>query len=408
MPRAFIIVLDSFGIGGAPDATDYGDEGAATLGHIAEACFAGAGDRDGLRAGPLRLPNMEHLGLGLAARGATGTLPAGFDPDPLLEGLCAHAVETSQGKDTPSGHWEIAGVPVRFDWGYFPDTEPAFPPELTEAIIREGKLPGILGNKHESGTVVIEQFGEESVRTGKPICYTSADSVLQIAAHEAHFGLERLYDLCVIVRRLVDPYRIGRVIARPFLGETAADFERTGNRKDYAVQPPEPTLLDRLKDAGREVIAIGKIDDIFAHCGTTQIVKAHGNEALFAETLSAADSAPDGSLTFANLVDFDQLFGHRRDVPGYADALERFDRTLPQLQARLKAGDMVVITADHGNDPTWKGTDHTREQVPVLIFGPSVEPRFAGRRDTFTDIGETVAEHLGLEPGRYGKSFLKA
>ncbi len=408
MPRAFIVVLDSVGIGGAPDAAKYGDEGAATLGHIAEACMAGGGDREGLRAGPLSLPNMERLGLGLAAQGATGVLPAGFDHDPELAGICAHAIETSQGKDTPSGHWEIAGVPVTFDWGYFPDTQPAFPPELTEAIIRKGKLPGILANKHESGTVVIEQFGEESVRTGKPICYTSADSVLQIAAHEEHFGLERLYELCVIVRRLVDPYNIGRVIARPFLGETAADFERTGNRKDYAVPPPEPTLLDRASKAGREVVAIGKIDDIFAHCGTTKVVKAHGNDALFAETLKAVDGAPDGALVFVNLVDFDQLYGHRRDVPGYAHALEAFDRDLPRLRDRLKPGDLVVVTADHGNDPTWKGTDHTREQVPALIFGPGIAPRFAGRRDTFSDIGETVAEHLGLEPGRVGRSFLKA
>ncbi|MCB1461777.1 MAG: phosphopentomutase [Nitratireductor sp.] len=406
MARAFIVVLDSFGIGGAPDAADYGDQGAATLGHIAQACLAGGGDRAGLRSGPLRLPSMERLGLGLAAKGATGELPAGFDADPPLAGLCAHAVETSQGKDTPSGHWEIAGVPVDFGWGYFPDTEPSFPAELTQAIIREGGLPGILGDKHASGTAVIEELGEESVRTGKPICYTSVDSVLQIAAHEKHFGLERLYELCLTVRRLVDPYKIGRVIARPFLGESAADFERTANRKDYAVNPPEPTLLDRAREAGREVIAIGKVDDIFAHCGPTQVVKAHGNEALFAATLTAIGTAPDGSLTFSNLVDFDQLYGHRRDVPGYAAALESFDAKLPQLQAALKPGDMVVITADHGNDPTWKGTDHTREQVPVLIFGPGIEPRFAGRRDTFADIGETVAEHLALAAGRRGRSFL--
>ena len=406
MARAFILVLDSFGIGGAPDAAQYGDEGSNTLGHIAETCEAGGGDRQGLRTGPLQLPHMERLGLGLAAQGASGKLPAGFAAEPPLAAISAHACEQSKGKDTPSGHWEIAGVPVTFDWGYFPDSEPAFPPELTEAVIAQGKLPGILGNKHASGTVIIEELGEEHIRTGKPICYTSADSVFQIAAHEVHFGLERLYELCLTVRRLVDPYNIGRVIARPFVGESAADFERTGNRRDYAVPPPEPTLLDRAKSAGREVIAIGKIDDIYAHMGPTIVTKAHGNTALFDETLKAADDAPDGSLVFTNLVDFDQLYGHRRDVPGYAAALEDFDKRIPELQARLKPGDLVVLTADHGNDPTWRGTDHTREQVPVMIFGPEIKPRFAGKRETFADIGETVAEHLGLEPGRHGRSFL--
>lgn len=407
MTRAFIIVLDSFGIGGAPDAAQFGDEGSDTLGHIAETCADGGGDREGLRQGPLRLPNMERLGLGLAARGATGQLPAGFDPDPELEGICAHASEVSNGKDTPSGHWEIAGVPVPFDWGYFPRTEPCFPEELTKAVIEHGKLPGILGNKHASGTVIIEELGEEHVRTGMPICYTSADSVFQIAAHETHFGLERLYELCATVRRLVDPYNIGRVIARPFVGEMAQAFERTGNRRDYAVPPPEPTLLDRANSAGREVIAIGKVADIYAHCGPTQVVKGHGNMALFDHTLEAVTYAPDGGLTFANLVDFDQLYGHRRDVPGYAAALEAFDRRLPELTGALKPGDMLVLTADHGNDPTWRGNDHTREQVPVMIFGPDLAPREVGQRDSFADIGETVAEHLGLEPGRHGRSFLK-
>ena len=408
MARAFVVVLDSFGIGGAPDAATYGDEGANTLGHIASACQAGRGDRDGLRSGPLAVPNMERLGLGLAARGASGDLPVGFAGTPELKGICAHACEKSKGKDTPSGHWEIAGVPVPFDWGYFPDTEPCFPEELIEAVIEKGELPGILGNRHASGTTIIEELGEEHIATGKPICYTSADSVFQIAAHETHFGLQRLYDLCVIVRRLVDPYNIGRVIARPFIGESPAEFERTGNRKDYAVPPPEPTLLDRAKAAGREVIAIGKIDDIFAHCGPTVIARAHGNKALFEATLEAIDSAPNGSLVFANLVDFDMLYGHRRDVPGYAAALEAFDRRLPEIEDRLNHGDLVVLTADHGNDPTWKGTDHTREQVPVMAFGPGIAPRHAGMHETFADIGETVAEHLGLEPGHHGTSFLKA
>ena len=245
------------------------------------------------------------------------------------------------------------------------------------------------------------------MRTGKPICYTSADSVYQIAAHETHFGLERLYGLCALVRRLIEPYNVGRVIARPFIGESADSFERTGNRKDYAVLPPEPTLLDRAKADGREVIAIGKVDDIYAHSGPTKVIKANGNAALGEATLAAMDALADGGLLFTNLVDFDQLYGHRRDVAGYAAALEAFDATLPALMARCREGDLLVLTADHGNDPTWRGNDHTREQVPVLLWGPGIAPRNAGSRSTFADIGETVAQHLGLAPGKHGTSFLK-
>ncbi len=408
MARAYLLVLDSFGIGGAPDATKYGDEGADTLGHIATECAAGRADKAGLRSGPLALPNLEALGLGLAARGATGKIPAGFSETPDLLGLCAHARETSNGKDTPSGHWEIAGVPVEFDWGYFPDTQPCFPADLVAAIVREGKLPGILGNKHAPGTAIIDELGEEHIRTGKPICYTSANSVFQIAAHESHFGLQRLYDLCLLVRRLVDPLKIGRVIARPFIGETPADFERTGNRHDYAIPPPKPTLLERAKSAGRQVIAIGKISDIFAHRGPTVSRKAHSNNAVFDCVAEEVGKAADGSLVFANLVDFNSLYGHRRDVAGYAAALEHFDRRLPELIATLQPYDLLAITADHGNDPTWRGTDHTREQVAALMCGPGIAPRFAGARPTFADIGGTVAEHLGLAPGPHGKSFLKA
>ncbi|MEZ5871486.1 MAG: phosphopentomutase [Nitratireductor sp.] len=406
MARAFIFVMDSFGIGGAPDAESFGDKGANTLGHIAEACAKGAGDGYG-RSGRLRLPNLEMLGLGLAAKSACGELPAGFSSRISTTGIHANACEVSTGKDTPSGHWEIAGVPVLFDWGYFPDTQPAFPAELTAAILRESGLPGILGDKHASGTQIIAELGEEHIRTGKPICYTSADSVYQIAAHETHFGLQRLYVLCELVRKLIEPYNIGRVIARPFVGESPQDFERTGNRKDYAVLPPEPTLLDRAKANGREVIAIGKVDDIYAHSGPTEVIKANGNEALGKATLAAMDGLRDGGLLFTNFVDFDQLYGHRRDVAGYAAALEAFDALLPALMAKCREGDLMVLTADHGNDPTWRGNDHTREQVPVLIWGPGIAPRNAGSRATFADIGETVAAHLGLAPGKHGTSFLK-
>lgn len=406
MARAILCVLDSFGIGGAPDAARFGDEGSDTLGHIASACMRGEGDREGLRSGPLALPNMTALGLARAAQLATGKVPAGMDGTAEPVGIFGTASETSHGKDTPSGHWEIAGVPVAFDWGYFPDTVPTFPSELTQAIIREAGLPGILGDSHASGTVIIAELGEEHVRTGKPICYTSADSVFQIAAHEEHFGLERLYRLCETVRRLVDPYNIGRVIARPFVGDAVSGFERTANRRDYSVLPPEPTLLDRAVAAGRRTLTIGKISDIFAHQGVSEALKAAGNDALFDRTLEAMDKAGEGDLIFANYIDFDSLYGHRRDVPGYAAALEALDRRLPELLERLRPGDLLILTADHGCDPTWRGTDHTRERVPVIGLLKGSAPKNIGIRDTFADIGETIAAHLGLAPGRHGASFL--
>ena len=392
MPRAILCILDSFGIGGAPDADDYGDRGADTLGHIAEN-FA------------LHLPTMDALGLGAAAELSTGRVPPGLT-NQATGGRWGVGREVSKGKDTPSGHWEIAGVPVPFDWGYFPVTEPAFPTALTDAIIARAELPGILGNKHSSGTTVIAELGEESVRSGKPIFYTSADSVLQIAAHETHFGLDRLYALCETVFALTEPMRIGRVIARPFVGDSSATFKRTGNRRDFAIAPPEPTLLDRAAAAGRQVYAIGKISDIYAGHGVTHKIKATGNMALFDRTLEAMEMAADGALVMTNFVDFDQEYGHRRDVPGYATALEAFDQRLPELIAALRPDDLVILTADHGNDPTWRGTDHTREQVPILCFSPSLSAGSAGLRQTFADIGESVAHWLGLAPGRHGKSFL--
>ncbi|WP_274423806.1 phosphopentomutase [Chelativorans sp. YIM 93263] len=402
MARAFLFVLDSFGIGHAPDAERFGDAGANTLGHIEAVCAAGKADREGLRQGPLHLPNMRALGLDAAAALAAGRE---LDSD-AISGFFGAANERSSGKDTPSGHWEIAGVPVPFEWGYFPITVPTFPDALVENLIAEAALPGILGNCHASGTEIIARFGEEHIRTGKPICYTSADSVFQIAAHETHFGLDRLYALCETVRRLVDEYKIGRVIARPFVGEDAQSFERTACRRDYAVPPPEPTLLDRVEAAGGRVIGMGKIGDIFAHTGVSEVRKAAGNMALFDTTLAAMGDARDGDLIFANFVDFDTLHGHRRDVAGYAAALEAFDRRLPEALERLRPGDLLVLTADHGCDPTWHGTDHTRERVPILSTGPGLPTGSVGLRSTFADIGETVAAHLGLERGRHGQSFL--
>ncbi|ACM35143.1 MULTISPECIES: phosphopentomutase [Rhizobium/Agrobacterium group] len=406
MARAFLFVLDSFGVGGAPDAPAYGDDGADTLGHIAEFCAAGAGDRDGLRAGPLMLPNLSALGLLQIASLASGSLPAGMALPERVFGLYGAANEISRGKDTPSGHWEIAGTPVMFDWGYFPQEGDAFPADLVADICKRADLPGILGNCHASGTDILARLGEEHCRTGQPICYTSSDSVFQIAAHEHVFGLERLLRLCEIVRELLTPYRIGRVIARPFIGNSASNFQRTGNRRDYSVPPPEPTLLDRLSEAGRTVHAIGKIGDIFAHQGTGRDIKANGNAALMEATLAVMDEAADGDLVFTNFVDFDMLYGHRRDVPGYAAALEAFDLWLPDVYRKLIPGDMVILTADHGCDPTWRGTDHTRERVPIMAFGPGIRARSIGIRDTYADIGETIAAHLGIAPGRHGMSFL--
>jgi phosphopentomutase len=406
MARAFLFVLDSFGVGGARDAGDYGDLGANTLGHIAQFCAAGAGDRAGLRSGPLKLPNMSSLGLLEIAKLAGGSYPAGMPMPERIFGLHGAANEVSRGKDTPSGHWEIAGTPVMFDWGYFSAEGDAFPPELVEEICREGDIPGILGNCHASGTEIIARIGEEHIRTGKPICYTSSDSVFQIAAHERHFGLDRLMELSQTVRRLLDPLNIGRVIARPFVGETAETFQRTGNRRDFSVPPPEPTLLDRLTEAGRTVHAVGKIGDIFAHQGISKVIKANGNAELMQATLAAMDEAAEGDLVFTNFVDFDMLYGHRRDVPGYAAALEAFDLSLPDIHRRLKPGDLVILTADHGCDPTWRGSDHTRERVPVMAFGPGIRSRSIGLRPTYADIGETVAAHLSVPPGSQGWSFL--
>lgn len=406
MARAIVGVLDSFGVGAADDAADFGDAGANTFGHIVEACAAGKADAEGLRAGSLEIPNLLALGLGRLAR------EAGAPDLPLAEpqavtGAYGFAAERSYGKDTPSGHWEMMGLPVEFDWGYFNQGAPAFPPALLEALIAKASLPGVLGDRHASGTVIIDELGEEHIRTGKPIVYTSGDSVFQIAAHERHFGLDRLYQTCAVARALVDDYNVGRVIARPFVGERRGEFRRTGNRRDLATPPHGATLLDLYADEGRPVIGIGKIGDIFAYKGLTKSVKADGNDALFDAWMGEIDTAPDDSIIFVNFVDFDMLYGHRRDVAGYAAALESFDRRLPELHKRLRAGDVVVLTADHGCDPTWPGSDHTREFVPILAFGPKVRPGSIGRRDTFADIGQSLAGHLGLAPLAAGRSFFE-
>jgi phosphopentomutase len=405
MARAFILMLDSFGIGASADAAQYGDQDADTLRHIAQSCFAGHADKEGVRSGPLKIPNLLRLGLNAAAKVSQGQEIVELDSPPIITGAYGCAEELSLGKDTQSGHWEMAGVPVLFEWGYFPPQYPSFPEPLLQTLISRGDLPGVIGNKHASGTVIIEQLGEEHQLSGKPIVYTSADSVFQIAAHEQSFGLQRLYDLCDIARELVDPYHIGRVIARPFLG-TPGHYYRTGNRRDYAVPPHEPTLLDDLVKAGGSVIAIGKVADIYAHHGISKTVKANGNDALFAAFLAEAKKAGTNSITFVNFVDFDMLYGHRRDVIGYAKALEDFDALLPRLQSIMHHDDLAIITADHGCDPTRPGSDHTREHIPILAFGPNVKAQDIGKRKTFADIGQTIAKHLHLPPLRYGDAFL--
>ncbi|QIZ75941.1 phosphopentomutase [Ferrimonas lipolytica] len=404
MSRAIILMMDSFGVGATDDADKFGDVGADTFGHIAQECAEGRANND--RNGPLTLPNLTKLGLAQLGYESTGVAPAGFDMSVVPTGAYGYAAELSSGKDTPSGHWELAGVPVLFDWGYFSDLENSFPKELTDKILARAGLDSFLGNCHASGTAILERIGEEHMRTGAPIFYTSADSVFQIACHEETFGLENLYKLCEIAREELEPYNIGRVIARPFVGSSAQDFARTGNRKDYAVEPPAPTLLDKLAEAGGEVISVGKIADIYAHRGVTQKIKATGLAALWDATLTAVDQAEDNSLVFTNFVDFDSSYGHRRDIPGYAKALEYFDSRLPEFIGKLQEGDVVIITADHGCDPTWSGTEHTREHVPVIAFGPGVKAGSLGKRDSFADIGQSLASHLGLAPLDYGKSFL--
>jgi phosphopentomutase len=393
--RALILVLDSVGIGSAPDAAAYGDAGSDTLGHIAERCAKGHADSE-RRAGKLSLPNLVQLGLGEACRLAGGTVPIGLESRMAPIGRYASAIETSKGKDTPSGHWELAGVPVSFAWNYFPDTHPCFPPLLIDELCRRADLPGIIGDRHASGTEIIGELGAEHIQTTKPICYTSADSVFQIAAHEQHFGLDRLYAVCEAAHDLMAPLKIGRVIARPFLGSSPDTFTRTANRRDYSIPPPAPTLLDRATDAERDVVTIGKIADIFAHSGTGRALKGNGNDALFDATLRGLRSLADGGLLFANFIDFDTLYGHRRDIAGYAAALEFFDKRLPELLSVLRQDDLLIITADHGCDPSWRGTDHTREQVPVLAIGGKLKPGACGQRTSFSDVAATVAAHLHL------------
>ncbi|MCM1324078.1 MAG: phosphopentomutase [Acetobacter sp.] len=393
MAKVVILMMDSFGVGGAKDAAAFGDEGANTFLHIAQ-------NYEGLC-----LPNLEVLGLkkaGVLACGEEAPLKP-VEACLKLRGGYGCMEEISAGKDTISGHWEMAGVPVREDFGHFPLDYPSFPADMVERICKRAGIDGILGNKAASGTVIIQELGEEHIATGKPIFYTSADSNLQIAAHEEKFGLERLYQLCEIAFEEVKPYNIGRVIARPFVGEKAGAFVRTSNRHDYAVSPFAPTVLDKAKAAGLKVVAIGKISDIYAGSGVTKKVKASGLEELWDATLAEVKALQGDGIVFTNFVNFDMDWGHRRDVKGYAEGLMYFDQRLPEIADVLGEDDVVFITADHGCDPTYKGTDHTRECVPVLMFGKGMSEHSLGRRKTYADIAETIAVKFGLEPFGIGE-----
>ncbi len=403
MSRAFLVVMDSVGIGGAPDAAQFTsdghpDTGANTVAHIAQACAAGRAEEG--RTGPLNLPTLDALGLGAATRLASGDETPNLNATPT--GYWGAATEHSLGKDTPSGHWEMAGLPVPWEWGFFPDTRPSFPEDLIREITALGGIDGILGNCHAAGTAIIDELGALHLQTGFPICYTSVDSVFQVAAHEHHFGLQRLLSFCETIAPLLHSMKIGRVIARPFVGDETSGFTRTTNRKDFAIMPPKPVLTNWVQDAGRTVYGIGKIGDIFSMQGIDQSVK--GTDAALMDHLhSLADTAEDGSLTFANFVEFDSLYGHRRDVAGYARALEWFDGQIAQLLPKLRPDDLLIITADHGNDPTWFGTDHTRERVPVLCHGPKTGSLGICN---FTDIAASIAAHLNIPNLGSGRSFL--
>lgn len=382
--RAVIIVLDSCGIGAMPDAAEFGDEGCNTLGHIVDNY-------------PLSVPNMAKLGLGHI----TGSrVKKAEEP---LEGACARCAEVTHAKDTTCGHWEMAGLIQKKPFMTFPNGFPA--PFMEEFEKRAGR--GTLGNCVASGTEIIKELGDEHVKTGKLIIYTSADSVFQIAAHEDVVPLEELYRICMTARELLnETYPVGRVIARPFTGKSGS-YTRTEHRRDYAVEPPEDTILDSLHNSGREVVAVGKIEDIFCHRGIDVVDHTTNNPAGIEATIRLLKEGT-GSFIFTNLVDTDALYGHRRDVPGYAKALEYFDAKLPEIRSSMKEGDILFITADHGCDPAFKGTDHTREYIPLLICGDPIKAGVnLGTRKSFADIASTVHEYLTGTPWTAGESFLE-
>jgi phosphopentomutase len=383
-----ILVADGFGVGEAPDARLYGDEGSNTLAHVASS------------VGGIKLPNLEKLGLG-----NLGTFE-GLHPIKDPKALVARMAEKSKGKDTTTGHWELAGLVTETPFQLFPN---GFPEELLKSFITEAKIPGILGNKAASGTEIIRELGEEHLRTGNVIVYTSGDSVFQIAAHEEAFGLEKLYEICEVARRLTIPYQIGRVIARPFLGLTAQQFKRTEHRRDYSIKPP-PNCLDVLQNNGIKVLSVGKIDDIFAHRAITAGSHTGNNPDGLRATLDfMKKNRGEQALIFTNLVDFDQLYGHRRDPKGYAQSLVEMDSFIPNILNELTQDDCVILTADHGCDPTFRGSDHTREFVPLVAYSPRFEGQTLADRNSFADVAATILEAYQISDNQIplqGHSFL--
>jgi len=381
--RVLLIVLDGAGIGAMPDAPEWGDAGADTFGHI-------------LESRPVRLPNLQRYGLG-------NIRPLQSVP-PLdhLSGSYGRCALRSNGKDTTTGHWEMAGIVLEHAFPTYPN---GFPSLVIDKFVHESSVPGILGNIPASGTEIIKELGEEHVKTGKPIVYTSADSVFQIAAHEEVIPLERLYEICEVARRILDgEHKVGRVIARPFLGQPGS-FYRTENRHDYAVPPPRENLLPALEDEDLDVVCIGKIASIYDSMGVTQELTAKNNEQSIDQTIKALHDSTRG-LIFSNLVDFDMLYGHRRDTEGYAKALEHFDSRLPEIEAAMRDDDVMMITADHGNDPTFRGSDHTREYAPLLVYGRNARGGVnLGTRDSLADIGQTIAANFRVKLNA-GQSFL--
>lgn len=404
--KAVILLFDSFGIGQAPDAAEFGDEGSDTLGHIVE-YFSNNGMS-------IKLPNLSKRGLQKVAE-YNRKSPLAQDislSDNIVNAKYGYCAEVSKGKDTPSGHWELAGVPVMFDWYYFTakENQSCFDQEFIDRWVKEAGLKdGFIDAGHASGTEVIKEHGCESCVTKKPIVYTSADSVFQVAAHEDYFGLDKLLDICKIAREILDDMgmKVGRVIARPFVGESADEYARTGNRKDFSILPPAPTLLDKLKQAGGKVVSIGKIADIYANQGISKQLKATGLEELFDKTISEYSLAKENTLIFTNFVDLDSSYGHRRNPKGYGKALEYLDARISELDTILDDDTIVILTADHGCDPTAPGSDHTRECVPFLLWGKNLEAEFVGQRDTFADIGQSIADFMGIESLSFGKSIFE-
>ena len=397
MKKAILLIADSLGIGYTPDAASFGDQGANTFGHVMQHYKRKNGSYP-------EIPNLCGLGLVSAANKVSEEK---LDIETKkIEGAYGAAKELSKGKDTPSGHWEMAGLPVLKDWGYFPKTDNCFPANFIDRLIKETGVPGTLGNCHASGTDIIKALGEEHIRSDKPICYTSGDSVFQVACHEETFGLEELFSFCETAREILYEENIGRVIARPFLGSESDNFHRTGNRKDYSIEPETDTLLDILVANNKRVAAVGKISDIFAHRGISTSTKAVGLESLIDETIKTMGESQEETLIFTNLVDFDQDYGHRRDPEGYCRALCYLDSRIDDIKQTMDKDDLLIISADHGCDPTWTGTDHTREFVPIIAYKKGVGEIDLGVRDTFADIGQTLASFFGVPPLKIGRCFL--